>query len=209
MADRESRKNQIITKRQDQILKAALDTFAQEGYTSATIPEIAKSAGVAVGTIYIYYPNKRELFISVIENLLITPLLNMFEKEPWNEFPSTVKEALHNRLQILQSDLLSKLLVLIGEIKRDPELKTLFSQNLLQPFFVKMERMFRSRINPGEFRRIEPAIIVRLIGSMIIGIILIKDLEGSSSPLNLVSQEKLADEIMDFIFHGIMSGEGD
>ncbi len=45
MPDRESRKKQITAKRCRQILDAALDVFAQKGYTAATIPEIAKLAG--------------------------------------------------------------------------------------------------------------------------------------------------------------------
>ena len=42
MTDRESRKQQIGAKRQEQILNAATEIFVRKGYTDATIPEIAK-----------------------------------------------------------------------------------------------------------------------------------------------------------------------
>lgn len=209
MADRDSRRKQIALKRREQILKAALDVFAQKGYTAATLPEIAKSAGIVPGTIYVYYTNKRELFIAVIENLIFTPLVGVFERESQNTFPATMNESLQKRLQILQSDLLTKIIALIGEIQRDPELRTLFLTKVLQPFLARMEEINRSRIESSELRRMDPAIIARLIGSVMIGITLLKGLEGESSPLNHLSQEQLADEITKFIMHGLMGGKGE
>ena len=75
MVDRESRKKQITEQRQKQILGAAGDIFTLKGYAAATIPEIAELAGVAVGTVYNYYSNKRDLFIAAIKNLIITASL--------------------------------------------------------------------------------------------------------------------------------------
>ena len=63
MIDRKARKKQITKQREEEILKSASRVFARRGYASATIPEIAQEAGIAVGTIYNYYRNKRELFI--------------------------------------------------------------------------------------------------------------------------------------------------
>ena len=60
MPDRETRKKQILAKRQEQILKAAMEVFSRKGYAAATIPEIARLAGIAAGTIYLYYPSKRD-----------------------------------------------------------------------------------------------------------------------------------------------------
>ena len=58
-----------------------MDVFVRKGYTDATIPEIAKASGLAVGTLNIYYPNKRELFTSLIENLMIVPIADVFAKK--------------------------------------------------------------------------------------------------------------------------------
>ena len=68
----------ITARRQEQILAAALEIFSQKGYTAATIPEIARKAGLAAGTIYLYFPNKRDLFIKVIEELHGDSSLNDF-----------------------------------------------------------------------------------------------------------------------------------
>jgi len=47
------------------ILLAARELFANNGYDDTTIAEIAKSAGVAVGTVYLYFANKHEILVDV------------------------------------------------------------------------------------------------------------------------------------------------
>lgn len=47
------------------IIEAASNIFAKKGYEDTTIAEIAEAAGVAVGTVYLYFHNKREIYTSV------------------------------------------------------------------------------------------------------------------------------------------------
>ena len=49
------------------ILDAALQVFADKGYHAARISEIARLAGVADGTIYLYFKNKDDLLLSLFE----------------------------------------------------------------------------------------------------------------------------------------------
>jgi AcrR family transcriptional regulator len=203
LADRELRKKQITALRREQILKAAMDIFARKGFSAATVPEIAKSAGVAAGTIYLYFPGKRELFIAIIDNLMLTPISSFVNKAEGQGFPASLKEALQDRIQLLQSDFLTVLVSLMGEIQRDPELSAIFLKKLLGPFLSRMEGMYRNLIERGEFRRMDPAIAVRLVGSMMIGMHLLKSLEKESSPLNRLTPEEIAGEILNFILHGL------
>lgn len=201
--DRESRKKLITEQRQKQILKAALEAFASKGYTAATIPAIAKSAGIAAGTIYLYYPSKRDLFIAVIESLMIAPLSNIFKQAPSEDFQVTMNEVLKDRMRFLKGDLLPGFTSLIGDIQRDPELRILYLTKILRPFMTGMEEFYTKRINSGEFRQMEPALAVRLVGSIIIGLTLLKNLEGTSSPLNKLTEEKLTTETKNFIIFGL------
>jgi len=203
MADRETRKKQIGDKRRQQILDAALDLFAKQGYAESTMPEIARSAGLATGTIYIYYPSKRELFIAVIESLMVVPILNVFKNETGENFQKTLKKALNERLSILQSVLLTKLLSLIGEIQRDAELRAIFMEKLIRPFLARMEELYRARVEAGEFRPMEPAVTVRLVGGMMLGMNFLKSIEGENSPLNRLPQGQIIDEMVNFVLFGL------
>lgn len=60
--------SQKITK--DLILKKAEEIFFENGYYKTKIDEIAKSAKVAKGTIYLYFKSKEDLFISIVEKKL-------------------------------------------------------------------------------------------------------------------------------------------
>lgn len=50
------------------ILKAAVAVIAKSGYAQARVSEIAERAGVADGTIYLYFRNKEELLMAAIES---------------------------------------------------------------------------------------------------------------------------------------------
>jgi len=49
------------------IINAAIKLFAQKGFYTANVADVAKEAGVADGTIYLYFKNKDDLLISLFE----------------------------------------------------------------------------------------------------------------------------------------------
>lgn len=55
-----------IEQRKRQILDAAIKIFSRKGFFLATTDDIIKQAGIGKGTIYRYFKNKEELFLSVI-----------------------------------------------------------------------------------------------------------------------------------------------
>lgn len=62
-----SRKRGTGEKR-ERILQAAIKVFAQNGFYATRVSEIAKAAGVADGTIYLYFENKDDVLISIFED---------------------------------------------------------------------------------------------------------------------------------------------
>lgn len=53
--------------RRANLIQAATEVFADHGYAAATMAEIARKAGVAKGTPYLYFEDKTELFYAVFE----------------------------------------------------------------------------------------------------------------------------------------------
>ncbi len=49
------------------ILRAATDVFAERGYFTAQVADVARAAGVAAGTVYLYFRSKDDLLISIFE----------------------------------------------------------------------------------------------------------------------------------------------
>ncbi len=53
--------------KRDAILRAAIDVFAERGFFSAQVADIARAAGVAAGTVYLYFKSKDDLLVSIFD----------------------------------------------------------------------------------------------------------------------------------------------
>src|SRR5919198_3184790 len=53
--------------KRDAILRAAIHVFAERGYFNAQVADVARVAGVAAGTVYLYFRSKDDLLISIFE----------------------------------------------------------------------------------------------------------------------------------------------
>ena len=51
--------------KEDRILEAAVRVFAQNGYHGSSMARVAREAGVAAGTIYLYFERKQDLLITL------------------------------------------------------------------------------------------------------------------------------------------------
>ena len=65
------------TEKHHRIIEAATKVFAKNGFYQSKIAQIAKEAGVADGTIYIYFENKDDILISLFEEQMKAVLDNM------------------------------------------------------------------------------------------------------------------------------------
>ncbi|MFH1091565.1 MAG: TetR family transcriptional regulator [Pseudomonadota bacterium] len=67
----EIRESQQADQKREQILKAATELFSQKGYDKTTITDIVEALNMGRGTFYLYFKDKRELFIECIEHLTL------------------------------------------------------------------------------------------------------------------------------------------
>src|SRR6266851_3247484 len=57
-------------RKRDAILRAAIDVFAERGFFNAQVADIARGAGVAAGTVYLYFKSKDDLLVSIFERTM-------------------------------------------------------------------------------------------------------------------------------------------
>ena len=60
----------VITDKREAILRAAIRVFAHNGYFSSKVADIASEAGVADGTVYLYFKSKDEIVRSIFDRSL-------------------------------------------------------------------------------------------------------------------------------------------
>jgi AcrR family transcriptional regulator len=71
------------------ILSAALEEFTARGYEGARLDDVAKRAGVAKGTIYLYFADKETLFQELVRSM-VHPVLGTLEKLREVDIPARV-----------------------------------------------------------------------------------------------------------------------
>ncbi len=203
---RQQRKESVIKLRRRQILEAAFRVFSEKGFNAATTAEIARNAGVAEGTIYNYFQNKRELFITVIRETIITPpLLELIERLPEGDIPGILALILKDRFDLIDTGVVQRMPVLMSDVIKDPELCGLWVAEFLHPFLNKMKNVFDSLKKSGMYRDIDSRVAVRAVGGMVLGFLLLRTMEGDMSPLKELPPEKIAGGIMDLLMHGLLT----
>jgi AcrR family transcriptional regulator len=73
--------------RREAILTAALDEFSARGFAAARLDDVAKRAGVAKGTIYLYFRDKESLFQELVRSML-SPIVGQVEAAPMIDLPA-------------------------------------------------------------------------------------------------------------------------
>src|SRR5215218_1243829 len=69
------------------ILSAALDEFTARGYEGARLDDVAKRAGVAKGTIYLYFADKEALFQDLVRSM-VHPVIGTLEQMRTVDIPA-------------------------------------------------------------------------------------------------------------------------
>lgn len=68
---RKTRREVLAEFRSGEILAAARRVFARRGYDAATLEEVAQEAGIAKGTLYLYFPGKEEIFWAAVRERML------------------------------------------------------------------------------------------------------------------------------------------
>ncbi len=61
---------QTVTDKREAILRAAIKVFAQKGYFNSKVADIAAEAGIADGTVYLYFKSKDEILHSIFDRAM-------------------------------------------------------------------------------------------------------------------------------------------
>ncbi len=145
--------------RPGEILEAALDVFAINGYAGARLDDVAERAGISKGTIYLYFKSKEELFHEVVRHWILPQLEKVEEIGSQKKISAT--EILRQQLQVIYADLVAtdasvipKLI--ISEGARFPELAQFYHQEIITRCHQNLRGVLERGVAEGEFR---PAVL--------------------------------------------------
>ncbi|MCX5991339.1 MAG: TetR/AcrR family transcriptional regulator [Chloroflexi bacterium] len=203
MGSRNQKKELITEYRRKQILDAALAVFSRKGYGEATIPDIAREAGIAVGTIYNYYPGKRDLLVSVLASRVLSePFLMLMKQPPEADDRTFFRSLIEDRLTLLNENA-DKFLFMLGEAYRDQEFRRQWTQGVIQPALKRAEKFMTSKMDSGAFRPMNASVMVRALAGMAIGFAVLAMVEGEASPCRGIPIKKIAPLLADIVLTGV------
>lgn len=166
-------KKRRVGDKRDRILKAAVKVFARTGFHATRVSEVAKAAGVADGTIYLYFKSKEELLVSLFEDRvekLLVHLAEQLPKEP--NAPARLRSIIDMQLGLLEGE--RELAEVITVILRQ---STRLMKELAAPHFLAyldaIANVIADGQATGEFRRdVSPHVAARAIFGALDGITL-------------------------------------
>lgn len=150
------RRDQRRADREAAIVRAAIAEFIAVGLSSARLDDVAARAGVAKGTIYLYFDSKEELFKAAVR-ALIFPVMQQVEREV-AEFQGPTEELLRKALRSIHMDMVVRddtrelLRMLIAEAHRMPELAEFFHTEMAARGLATLKMIVWRGIALGEFR---------------------------------------------------------
>ncbi|WP_194540449.1 TetR/AcrR family transcriptional regulator [Paenibacillus sp. JZ16] len=185
------------------ILQGALKVFAENGYHRSQVSKIAKAAGVADGTIYLYFKRKEDILIRLFQEKL-GELVGKFHESV--EGTTDAVEALRTVCSIHFSELESNPeLAYVTQIElrqSDLELRKEIG-SALKPYIVLIENILEQGIKEQKFRS---DLNVKLVRNLIFGAMdeAVTSWLISGRKYSLTDQ---ADETLSFFLNGVSGGQ--
>jgi TetR/AcrR family transcriptional regulator, fatty acid metabolism regulator protein len=184
--------------KRDAILRAAIDTFAERGYFNSQVADIARAAGVAAGTVYLYFKSKDDLLISIFERSMRDGLSRGREAVAnLADPPERLRRLARGHLARLGSDR-NLAVVFQVELRQSTKFMERFSSTLLRDYLGLIREAIADGQRQGMFRAdIKPTSAAKMLfgalDEMATNWILSK---------RRYSLEAEADEVVDFFLHG-------
>ena len=204
----DSARRRAPDERPQQILDAALQVFDEHGLDGARLDDIARRAGIAKGTIYLYFPNKEELFREVVRQTVVSRLrlaestlaatgadrsavdqLRQYMREWWDFLRTPATTAVYR--------------LVIGELHRFPELMTFYLEEAVVPARRLVTGIIERGVALGEFRPVDPAGASRTLASMFVTHALWLCKQQTSDALGTLTADQVYDQICDFALHAL------
>ncbi|KGP73842.1 TetR/AcrR family transcriptional regulator [Pontibacillus yanchengensis] len=149
-----------------QIIDAAVEVIAENGYHSSQVSKIAKKAGVADGTIYLYFKNKEDILVSLFQEKM-GQFIEKIEEEIQTK--SNAKEKLLSMVEMHYSQLAKNhqlAIVTQLELRQSNKELRLKINDVLKRYLEVIDHIVQEGMDEKHF---DPSLDMRLVRQMVFG----------------------------------------
>jgi len=199
--------------RPQQILEAAFEEFGEHGLAGARLDDIARRAGVAKGTIYLYFPNKEELFRGMIRHTVIARLEEA--ELAFNALTGTAAEQMRAYMRQWWAYLMTPQFQTVyrlvhGELHRFPDLAQFYAQEVVARSHRLVRALIGRGVESGEFRPVDIDVTARILAITLISHAVMMERERllKFKPAHAYSPAHVLEQLTDFFLHALRPTPG-
>src|SRR5882672_6348649 len=134
-----------------QILDGARKVFMELGFDAASMNEIARSAGVSKGTLYVYFADKNRLFEAILENEALEQGKVLFNLDPGRDPETTLREFGQAYMALLlRPGGGSWIRTVMAIAERMPEVGRRYYANVLEKMINLLADYLRAHVTSGD-----------------------------------------------------------
>ncbi len=195
-----------VGERNRQILEAAAKVFARKGYHRARTREIAEEAGVAEGTIYNYFDNKRELLLALIRRATTESMSGTLAHADLQDPRSLLTAVLRDRLEMLDRNR-ELIKAILPEMITDRELRREYFEEVVLPSLMEYLPQAEPALQTGELRPFDVRIVLpTIMGATAAAFMFNEVLDLPTGRVG--SREELVTELVNFFMEGLRRHDG-
>ncbi|ARQ01193.1 TetR/AcrR family transcriptional regulator [Pseudorhodoplanes sinuspersici] len=172
--------------RKEAILTAALEEFSASGFAAARLEDVAKRAGVAKGTIYLYFDDKEALFQELARSML-SPVVGHIETFATTDVP--FRMLADNIVDVMVREVLTTrrkdiIRLIISEGTRFPALAEFYHREVLSRVIAALRVVLQRAVDRGELRHKALIEFPQLLGAPLLVAVIWNSVFGTFSPLD-------------------------
>ncbi|WP_174616437.1 TetR/AcrR family transcriptional regulator [Virgibacillus ihumii] len=170
------RNEKNMTRKQIEIIQAAIELISEKGYYNTSTSEIAKRAGVAEGTIFRHYKTKKDLLVEIVTPVITNFAAPMFAekfvdqvfRKDFAHFEDLMYAFIKNRFEFAQSNL-PLIKIVMQELAFHQDIQDAYKKEFSGKVYPAFNQTLNFYKEKGELRDLPNETIIRLIVSSIIG----------------------------------------
>jgi AcrR family transcriptional regulator len=147
------------------ILKSAMRLFAKKGFDGTTTKELAEDAGVAEGTLFRHFTNKKAILIEVATQGWIDLLTDLLTEFSEMGSYKAVAEVMKHRMMHMRENV-DLLRVCFIEVQFHEDLRDRIQQEVIEKMTDVAEAFFQTAMDQGIYRQINPRLVARVFLGM-------------------------------------------
>ncbi|MGB3614561.1 MAG: helix-turn-helix domain-containing protein [Elainellaceae cyanobacterium] len=184
------------------ILDKAQQLFSRRGYAGTTTRELAQSAGVAEGTLFRHFENKKSILIEVVTRGWVDLLTDLLTELSEMGSYKAIDQVMRRRMLSFNQNA-DMLRVCFMEAQFHPDLRDRVQTEVIDKMMDVTEAFFETAMERGTYRQMNP----RLVAKVFLGMFTVAGFSDSTlmpEDTSLEARKEMAEGIADIFLNGVL-----